>query len=62
MKKFKGYTPKMLRELGADEDKPIIIVCGGCRFILEHAYVADKESEPNLPRSKYGTLVIDMDV
>lgn len=62
MEKFTGYTPKMLQELGADENKPIIVICGGVQYIIEHAFVVTKEEKEEFFPSQYGSLVIDMDV
>ena len=61
MDEFKGYTPKMLRELGADEDKPIIVICGGTQLIIKHAFVVTEENKEEF-NDQYGSLVIDMDV
>ena len=62
MKDFKGYTPKMLKELGANEDKPIIVICGGTQYIIEHAFVATEKDKDEFWEHQYGSLVIDMDV
>lgn len=59
MKDF-GYTLKMLKELNADEDKPIIIICGGVQMKIKHAFIA-KDSE-EFKNKQIGSLVIDMDI
>ena len=62
MEGFKGYTPKMLRELGADENKPIVVICGGTQYIVEHAFIVTEDDKDEFHEHEYGSLVIDMDV
>ena len=57
---FKGYTPYMLKELAADENKPVIIICGGTQNIVKHAFIAEDTEE--FKKKQLGSLVIDMDV
>ena len=61
MEKFTGYTPKMLQQLGADENKPIIVICGGVQLRITHAFVVGDEEKDEFD-NKTGNLVIDLDV